>query len=164
MDEEGSTYLMPNTDYDFSISEELHQRGLQDGEVVNDAHGQPVAIRYSADADMVSLPAIINASVGLEGEDAIADVEQAVVLFADLVAKIKDEMGVAPDDVAIDVLAVDRTKNAAVLLPPFRVAHESNTHTAIESLYQHALRRAHTYDEQHLIHQAWQSARQKVEG
>jgi hypothetical protein len=162
MDEEGSTYLMPYTDYDFHISEELHTRGLQDGEVVYDLHDHPVAIKYPAETDLVSLPAVINASVGLEGEDAFADVEQTIILFADLVKKIKDAIGVAPEDVAIDALAVDRTKNVAVLLPPFKMSHEATVQTALESLYQHALSRAHTYDEQYLIQQAWQSARVKV--
>jgi hypothetical protein len=162
MDEEGTTYLMPYSDYDFHISEELHARGLQDGEVVYDLHDHPVAIKYPTEADLVSLPAVINASVGLEGEDAFADVEQSIILYADLVKKIKESMGTAPYDMAIDVLAVDRTKNVAVLLPPFKMSQDATVHTALESLYEHALSRAHTYEEQHLIQQAWQSAREKV--
>ncbi|MDB5182073.1 MAG: hypothetical protein JWP13_836, partial [Candidatus Saccharibacteria bacterium] len=61
----------------------------------------------------------------------------------------------------IDALAVDRTKNTAVLLPPFHVSREANEMSALRSLYDHAMSRAHTFEEQQLIHRAWSTT---VEG
>lgn len=161
MDDAGATYLLPNGDYDFSISEELHDKGLQDGEVVY-AEGHAVALKFPAEEDLVSLPAVINASIGVE--DAVTDVEQAIVLFADLATRMAREMGVVPSDMTIDAVAVDRTKNTAVLLPPFKVSHDTNVYAALEGLYRHAMERAHTFQEQQIIQKAWRSALEKVKG
>ncbi|MDB5181985.1 MAG: hypothetical protein JWP13_748, partial [Candidatus Saccharibacteria bacterium] len=107
MDHEGATYLMPTTDYDFHISEALHETGLQDSEVVYDGHNTPVALKFPEEEDLVSLPAIINASMGVE--DAVTDVEEAFGLFSNLVVRMKQTIGVVPEGMTIDALAVDRT-------------------------------------------------------
>lgn len=160
MDDAGTTYLLPTQDFDFHISEALHEKGLQDSEVVYDAHNVPVALKFPEDEDLVNMPAILNATVGVE--DAVSDVEDAFVLFGDLVGRMKQELGVVPTAMTIDALAIDRTRNKAVLLPPFQVSETVNEMNALQGLYEHAMNRAYTQEEQQMIQHAWQAAGERV--
>lgn len=140
VDGAGNTYLKPVLDHDFDASIRLEETGLGQGRTVFGDQHRPIAIKYSAETDLVTMPAIFNASV--EIEQGLGDIVEATVQAGLLLAAVKKNCGFVPSGVSLDDFAIDRSTGTAELLPPFSVDIDQTVESAFESLKIDAINRS----------------------
>ncbi len=139
-DHQGSIFLQPVVEHDFSASEKLKSNGLSWGQMVlsPETH-EPVMVKYAADIDIVSLPAIINASINtLQGWD---DIIATLVLTGRLLEHSQRLCGFVPTNLNLDGVAINRSAAAAELLLPFNVSSESSPQDAFAPVVDDIMKR-----------------------
>lgn len=160
VDSEGNTYLQPFAEHDFGASVELEVNGLTSGEVISD-EDKPTAIKYPATTDLVTLPAILNASIGIEeGREDIAGV---MLLTGKLLEMMKERCDFVPAKISLEALAVDRSSGSAEILAPFVVDTKRSAEAVLKSLMYDAVARSAKPQDATILEQCFTEALELLE-
>jgi hypothetical protein len=123
IDKENRLYLRPLADHDYEASHHLKSAGLSIAEMVsipnpdNPSESLGPLFRYGAEADFVTLSAVLNSSVDVP--DALEDVLGCLVKVGEFMKTAKEICDFLPYYAPISSWAIDRNTGKVELLPPF---------------------------------------------
>jgi len=151
---DGSLMLVPYMPHDYGFTTELAHRGLTRGQVT-ELHGRPT-VRYPADADLIGLPAIMNAAI--LAEDGRQDIVHTIRLVGEAARRMKHHLGAVPMITSIEGIAVDRTTDMVELLPPYQTTHTASPEALFRHLRDSAYNRSRGPNEQDMIATCFRAA------
>lgn len=151
--DQSDLWLVPTVPHDFDFSERLATDGLSRGVVGMVRHRR--GIRYCGDVDLISLPAIMNATNAQTGR---GDVVEALRAVGRAVQAMHTRYGRLPVLSSIQAVAIDRSTGGAELLAPYQASEDTRPGDVFEALHTDALAQARTAEEVAMVTESFPQA------